>query len=135
MAEAIVSTVVQTLGTLLIPEAISFITSFTGVHEQFRHLREEFVSIQGFLSTADSNHNQDPGIRAWVSDVRDIAYDVEDVIDTYLLKVAYYEEGESSFERYAHKPKKLLDCHKLNKKMDNLLSELKHISERRKRYD
>ncbi|PIA33968.1 hypothetical protein AQUCO_03900088v1, partial [Aquilegia coerulea] len=88
-----------------------------------------------FLNIADSNHNQDSGIGIWVSDVREIAYDVDDVIDVFLRKVAYKEEGESSFMRYVHKPKKILNINKLRKKMETIFSKLEDISKRRKRYD
>ncbi|KAF5194525.1 Disease resistance protein, partial [Thalictrum thalictroides] len=91
MAEAIVSFVVERLGDLLLQE----ITFLRGVHGQFERLQNELKSIIGFLKTADSMHNQDQNIRVWVADVRDIAYDVDDVIDAFLLKVAS-KEGESS---------------------------------------
>ncbi|PIA30592.1 hypothetical protein AQUCO_05500125v1 [Aquilegia coerulea] len=134
MAEAIVSTVVESLGKLVIDQTIAFVTSFREVHEQFERLLKEFKTIQGFLHTADSNHNQDPGIRIWVSDVREIAYDVDDVIDTFLRKVPYKEDGESSFMRYARKPKKILNSYKIGKEMETIFSKLKDISKRQKRY-
>ncbi|PIA55304.1 hypothetical protein AQUCO_00800197v1, partial [Aquilegia coerulea] len=133
-ASAIVASVVKSLGKLVIDQTIAFVTSFGEVHEQFKRLKDELESIQGFLHTADSNHNQDPGIRIWVSDVREIAYDVDDVIDAFLRKVAYKEDGESSFMRYARKPKKILNSYKIGKEMETIFSKLKDISKRQKRY-
>ncbi|PIA30006.1 hypothetical protein AQUCO_05700006v1 [Aquilegia coerulea] len=133
-ASAIVASVVESLGKLVIDQTIDFGISFRKVHEQFKSLKDELESIQGFLQTADSNHNQDPGIRIWVSDVREIAYDVDDVIDAFLRKVPYKEDGESSFMRYAHKPKKILNSYKIGKEMETIFSKLKDISKRQKRY-
>ncbi|PIA30597.1 hypothetical protein AQUCO_05500128v1 [Aquilegia coerulea] len=133
-ASAIVASVVKSLGKLVIDQTIAFGTSFREVHEQFKSLMDELESIQGFLHTADSNHNQDPGIRIWVSDVREIAYDVDDVIDAFLRKVPYKEDGESSFMRYARKPKKILNSYKIGKEMETIFSKLKDISKRQKRY-
>ncbi|PIA31328.1 hypothetical protein AQUCO_05100101v1 [Aquilegia coerulea] len=133
-ASAIVASVVKSLGKLVIDQTIDFGTSFREVHEQFKSLKDELESIQGFLHTADSYHNQDQGIRIWVRDVREIAYDVDDVIDAFLCKVAYKEDGESSFMRYARKPKKIWNYYKLEKEMETIFSKLKDISERRIRY-
>lgn len=43
--------------------------------------------MQSFLKDAENKLDSSHLIREWVSDVRDLAYDCEDVIDTYLLKL------------------------------------------------
>ncbi|PQM39668.1 hypothetical protein Pyn_01833 [Prunus yedoensis var. nudiflora] len=45
--------------------------------------------MQGYLKDADARQGRDQAIRIWVARVRDAAYDLEDVIETYVLKVAF----------------------------------------------
>ncbi|KAF5199746.1 Disease resistance protein rpp8 [Thalictrum thalictroides] len=128
MAEAVVSFVAERLAGLLIEE----VTFLKGVQAEFQRLRKELVSIQGFLETVDSIHNQDPGFRIWVADVRDIAYDVDDIIDSFFLQ----EEGINNFfKRCAHKLGNIFKLHKSGKDLKEIFSKLDDISQRRKKYD
>ncbi|GMP60804.1 hypothetical protein CsSME_00023516 [Camellia sinensis var. sinensis] len=40
-----------------------------------------------FLKDLEEKQDKDSRIRKWVSDIRDAAYEVEDVIDKFILKV------------------------------------------------
>ncbi|PIA30483.1 hypothetical protein AQUCO_05500036v1 [Aquilegia coerulea] len=128
MAEAVISAVVERLANLLIGEVIFL----KGVRAEFERLQKELVSIQGFLKTVDSIHNQDPSFRIWVADVRDVAYDVEDIIDNFLLP----EEGINNFfKRCARKLRNIFKLHRSGVDLKEIFSKLDDISERRKRYD
>ncbi|PIA50697.1 hypothetical protein AQUCO_01200130v1 [Aquilegia coerulea] len=131
MAESVVSLVVERLGGLIIQE-VSFLKK---VHEQFERLQKELISIQGFLKTVDSYHNQDPCISTWVADVRDIAYDVDEVIDAF-LKVASEEDGKGSniLKQIGCKPKNIFKLHNLGKEIEKVFFKLEDISQRRQRY-
>ncbi|PIA38241.1 hypothetical protein AQUCO_02800129v1, partial [Aquilegia coerulea] len=130
MAEALVSIVVEKLGGLLLQK----ITFLRGVRGKFEGLQNELKNIIGFLKAADSMHNQDPHIRVWVADVRDIAYDVEDIIDAFLLKEGEGSTSNNVLKRYAHMPKKLLNFDNFGKEIDDIFAKIKEISDRRKRY-
>ncbi|KAI5344768.1 hypothetical protein L3X38_012645 [Prunus dulcis] len=45
--------------------------------------------MQGYLKDADASQGRNEAIRIWVASVRDAAYNLEDVIETYVLKVAF----------------------------------------------
>ncbi|KAG2725844.1 hypothetical protein I3760_01G085100 [Carya illinoinensis] len=89
MAEAIVSIVVERLGDLLIQEAISF----AGVSKQVKQLQVELKQIQSLLKDADARQNEGESVRQWVADMRDVAYDAEDIIERYALKVGSRKGG------------------------------------------
>ncbi|KAG6729708.1 hypothetical protein I3842_01G043900 [Carya illinoinensis] len=89
MAEAIVSVVVERLGDLLLRKA----TSLHGVSNQVEQLQYELKLIQSLLKDADAQQNERESIRQWVAHVRDVAYDAEDVIESYALKVGYRKGG------------------------------------------
>ncbi|KAG2725843.1 hypothetical protein I3760_01G085000 [Carya illinoinensis] len=83
MAEAIVSIVVERLGDLLLQEAISL----HGVSKQVKQLQVELKRIQSLLKDADARQNEGKSVRQWVADMRDVAYDAEDIIERYALKI------------------------------------------------
>ncbi|KAG6667297.1 putative disease resistance protein At1g50180 isoform X2 [Carya illinoinensis] len=89
MAEAIVSIVVERLGNLLIQEAISF----AGVSKQVKQLQVELKQIQSLLKDADARQNEGESVRQWVANMRDVAYDAEDIIERYALKVGSRKGG------------------------------------------
>ncbi|KAF5464043.1 hypothetical protein F2P56_014154 [Juglans regia] len=89
MAEAIVSIVVERLGDLLIQKAISL----HGVSDQVELLQDELKMIQSLLKDADARQNERDSVRQWVADIRDVAYDAEDIIERYALKVGSRKGG------------------------------------------
>ncbi|KAG5534153.1 hypothetical protein RHGRI_022332 [Rhododendron griersonianum] len=98
MVDAVVSFVVERLGELLI-EQVLFLR---GVRDEVTWLRNKLDMMSCFLKDAEDKQDGDHRVRKWISDVRDLAYDAEDIIDNFILKV---EEGEGT-------PKKmgLKDC-------------------------
>ncbi|XP_057503192.1 disease resistance protein RPP13-like [Actinidia eriantha] len=89
MVDAIVSFVVQRLGELLIEQVVFL----QGVRDEVQWLRNKLEFMLCFLE--DAEKKQDDGDRRtqkWISDIRDVAYDAEDIIDNFILEV---EEGRT----------------------------------------
>ncbi|KAL5708348.1 hypothetical protein ACHQM5_019151 [Ranunculus cassubicifolius] len=124
MAEALVYFVVERLGNALIQEA----TFLKGVRGEFERLQKELINIQAFLEVADMKRCDDPRIRTWVADVRDIAYDIDDIIDSFFLKVA-------SKQRIRQVPKKIINVYKIGKEIETIFARIEEIDTRRQRYD
>ncbi|KAK9289072.1 hypothetical protein L1049_017543 [Liquidambar formosana] len=84
MVDAIVSFAVERLGDLLIRE----VTSLQGVKDEVEWLKNELGRMQCFLQDAEEKQGGDnrQAIGKWIKDVKDVAYDAEDVIDTFILK-------------------------------------------------
>ncbi|XXG55016.1 hypothetical protein AAC387_Pa03g2756 [Persea americana] len=80
-SEAVVSFVVGKLGDLLIEEA----RLLYDVRDQFDWIVGELRRMQCFLKDADAKQKQDERVRNWVTEIRDVSYDAEDVIDTFIL--------------------------------------------------
>ncbi|XP_044476557.1 disease resistance protein RPP13-like [Mangifera indica] len=81
MVDAVVSFVVERLGDYIIQEA-GFLRE---VKDEVLMLKNELEWMQCFIKDAEQKQVEDAMIRKWVSDIRDIAYDTEDVLDSYLL--------------------------------------------------
>ncbi|XP_044482047.1 disease resistance protein RPP13-like [Mangifera indica] len=82
MVDAVVSFVVGRLGDYIIQEA-RFLRE---VKDDVLLLKNELEWMQCFIMDAEQKQVENALIRKWVSDIRDIAYDTEDVLDSYLLK-------------------------------------------------
>ncbi|XP_030477056.2 putative disease resistance protein At1g50180 [Syzygium oleosum] len=96
MAEAVVSFVVETIGKLLIDEA-KFLRDVEGKVED---LQKELKLIRCLLRDADARREHDQVIGEWTTQLRDIAYDAEDVIEGYTLRVAL-KNGQNITKAYA----------------------------------
>ncbi|KAJ4724315.1 Disease resistance protein [Melia azedarach] len=83
MVDAVVSYVVQRLGDYLIQEAVFL----AGVKNEVAWLKKELEWMLCFVKDAEQKQVDDPLIRQWLSDIRDIAYDTEDVLDKYMIQV------------------------------------------------
>ncbi|XP_031249785.1 putative disease resistance RPP13-like protein 3 isoform X2 [Pistacia vera] len=83
MVDAVVSYVVHKLGDYIIQEAVFL----RDVRDEVQLLKNELEWMQCFIKDAEEKQVEDAMIRKWVSDIRDIAYDTEDVLDNFMLKI------------------------------------------------
>lgn len=56
-----------------------------GVHRDLAFINDEFEMMQNFLMAADEEGGEKKVVRAWVRQVRDLGYDVEDSLLDYAL--------------------------------------------------
>ncbi|KAA8548852.1 hypothetical protein F0562_000536 [Nyssa sinensis] len=84
MAETVVSFVVERLGILLIDEA----KFLYGVRDQVEQVQTEFRRMHCFLKDADTRQIESERVRNWVWEVKEIAYDAEDAVETFIFQVA-----------------------------------------------
>ncbi|OAY46155.1 putative disease resistance protein At1g50180 [Manihot esculenta] len=84
MTEAVVSVAVERIAELLIQKA----AFLRGVRGEIELLQAELKRMKCLLKDADRSQHQDESVRNCVAEIRDLTYDAEDVIDTFLLQVA-----------------------------------------------
>ncbi|KAJ9160197.1 hypothetical protein P3X46_025619 [Hevea brasiliensis] len=132
MAEAVVSVAVQKISDLLIQESVFL----HGVRDEVQRLQSELKRMQCFLKDADRNQDQDDRVRNWVAEVRDLTYDAEDVIDTFLLKVARRRgEGVRGFiNRASFKFTKPFLLHETGTQIKSIQAKIKDISKSMQTY-
>ncbi|PIN23816.1 hypothetical protein CDL12_03463 [Handroanthus impetiginosus] len=81
--------------------------------------------MRAFLRVADAKEESDPQLKEWVRQVREIAYDTEDVLERYMLRFAYH--GAHGFKGYL---KKIYASLKNLKAGHQIASEIKAIRSR-----
>ncbi|KAK1376886.1 hypothetical protein POM88_033079 [Heracleum sosnowskyi] len=89
MAEAVVYFAVERVGDLLVSEA----ENLSEVYDQIYEIQHELKRIQCFLKEADKKQYRDKRVRRWVTEIRRLAFRVEDVIETFALEVATEPAG------------------------------------------
>ncbi|KAI3955245.1 hypothetical protein MKW98_020878 [Papaver atlanticum] len=134
MVDAVLLFAVEKLGDALTGETFFLL----GIRNQVKGLRDELIRMQCFLQDADAKEQQgDDRVRNWVKEIRDVAYDAEDVIDTFLLKIDSNRKtkGIKNFlTRKALMVKNLGHLHRVGNEILAIQARLKAISDSRITY-
>ncbi|XP_020972847.1 disease resistance protein RPM1 [Arachis ipaensis] len=139
MAEIAVSFVLDQLFPLLRDKA----RTLQGAHKEFEDVKDELESICAFLKDADTraakdnNALDDDGIKSWVRQLREAAFQIEDLVDEYLI---YQQQWPShsgvaaSLCKAASLIKNLKRRHRLASDAQDIKSRVRGIKERSERY-
>ncbi|XP_008224467.1 PREDICTED: putative disease resistance protein At1g50180 [Prunus mume] len=125
MAEAVVSFVLQSVRDFTTQEA----KFLCGVSQQVEVAQTELQLMQSFLKDADRRQVDDASVRIWVAKIRDAAYDLEDVIQTYGLKVATKNKGgmKNVLKRFGSIFKQWVDLHKIGAEIENITFKISNL--------
>ncbi|XP_059599001.1 disease susceptibility protein LOV1 [Vitis vinifera] len=126
MAESIVTFFLEKLTDLLSQEA--FLLS--RVEEQVKLLSNELEWMRLFLKDADAKRRYDPRIKLWVSQIRDVTYDAEDVIDRFMFEMNHQQQGSLKCLKFL----KLRFVHKLESRIREINTKIEKIMANKSRY-
>ncbi|XP_034704288.1 putative disease resistance protein At1g50180 [Vitis riparia] len=126
MAEAIVSFAVERLGDLLIQQA-SFLQ---GVSDKVTEIQAELRTMKCFLRDADARQYESEVIRNWVAEIREAAYDTEDIIETYASKAALSRRSglQNNLKRYACFLSEFKALHEVGTEIDAIKSRISRLT-------
>ncbi|XP_050153322.1 putative disease resistance protein At1g50180 isoform X1 [Malus sylvestris] len=133
MAEAVVSMVIEGLtGTLV--EEVKF---FSGVRDQIEHAQTELLLMQGFLKDADAKQGDSEVVRIWVRTTRDAGYDLEDVIESFALKVTLKRGGSVKLvlKRFACILNEVINRHKIGSEIKSITAKLSDLRSKLQGYN
>ncbi|KAF5731034.1 putative disease resistance protein [Tripterygium wilfordii] len=128
MAEAVVSFLLDRLADVL--DQFEFKIN---VRREVMHLQDELKRMRCFLKDADAKQDDDERVRNWVSEIRNVAYDAEDLIDSFILKIDSLKK-KNFVKRYASFHKELRDRSKIADDLEALRLRVQHISASRETY-
>ncbi|KAJ3678483.1 hypothetical protein LUZ60_002286 [Juncus effusus] len=124
MAEQIVSLVLTKLGGLLIEECFFL----KGVKKQVELVMIHLGQMQGLLRDAEERKNKgNNGTKQWVKDVRDVAFEIENVIDMYAVKI--HNVTAKHVPRWKRCASKIVALHKLGNATSAIKEKIRTISE------
>ncbi|KAH0870027.1 hypothetical protein HID58_077049, partial [Brassica napus] len=106
MVEGVVSFGVEKLWDLLSRES----ERLQGVHEHVAGLKRRMRTLQSLLKDADAKKHENEVVRNFLEDVKDIVYDAEDIIESFLLKES------SGNEKGIKRRVKRLSCFLVNRR-------------------
>ncbi|KAK8329723.1 hypothetical protein V6Z11_A11G333000 [Gossypium hirsutum] len=120
-----------------IGELTQEVTSLWGVDEQVEGLASELRWMQSFLKVADARKVDNDMIRTSVVEIRELAYDAEDVIETFSLKVASKRKGGFSncIKRSACFLKEGCLLHQIKSEIEKITAKIKELARQLQMYD
>ncbi|KAL5832276.1 hypothetical protein ACOSQ4_017630 [Xanthoceras sorbifolium] len=136
MVDAVISYVVARLGEYIIGEVVFL----RGVESEAKWLKEELSTMQRFLKQAEEKQFEDATLHSWVSDVGELAHDMEDVFDEFDIKV---DDGKTTkdccggiklFDKGKTKGRKIVDLHNMGKVIEEFKKRIDDLSRRRQTY-
>ncbi|CAL9004228.1 unnamed protein product [Prunus brigantina] len=119
-------------------EILNYFGLLKGVDKKLKKWSDNLSAIVAVLNDAEEKQLTDPGVKFWLDNLRDLAYDVEDVLDKFATKILKRQiEGRdqastrkkvrSSFSRL----KLNLD---MNSEIKKITERLQEISERKDKF-
>ncbi|OVA05164.1 Leucine-rich repeat [Macleaya cordata] len=91
MAQVLATIVSEALINKLISIASQEIDLVWGVKGELTKLRQTFIDIKAVLNDADKKQVENKAIQIWLRDLKDIAYDAEDVLDDFQYEALRHE--------------------------------------------
>ncbi|GJN17405.1 hypothetical protein PR202_gb04467 [Eleusine coracana subsp. coracana] len=85
-AEAILGAFMQTLFQKLSEIALDQFRSYRGIHGKLDNLSGILSELKNFLDDAEAKQLTDASVRGWLAKLKDIAYDIDDLLDRYSAK-------------------------------------------------
>lgn len=129
MADSPVSFLLDKLTSLLQEE----VNLQRGVREDVQYIKDELERHKAILMVADALEDKDPELKVWFKRVRDIAYDMEDAIDEYNLRlVDQHGQGNgSSLHKIVFAFKTMKARHRIASHIQGIKSKVEVISQGR----
>nr|KJB13301.1 hypothetical protein B456_002G067200 [Gossypium raimondii] len=127
-----VSSVVKTIGNLITEEA-----RLLGGKDQVESSLGELKLMRSFLKEADSRKVYNDVLRECVAEIRELAYDAEDVIETFAPKVTLKKKGgiSNAIKRSACFLKEGRVLHETKSKIEKITARMKELTRELRTYN
>ena len=129
MADSVVTFLLQNLTQLLAQES----KLLGGVENQVRLLQNELSLINVFLQNTKGKRHGNELVKQVVSQIRDVAYEAEDVIDTFIVTVTKHRR-RGKLRKVIHCFDRAKALHEVANKIENIKNVIKEIYDNRSKY-
>ncbi|KAK6145856.1 hypothetical protein DH2020_019725 [Rehmannia glutinosa] len=131
MADAAVSMALETLRVLLVEEG-KFLFN---VRDQVDEVKRELNTMHSFLKDADKRRDRydSETVRNWVAELKNLAFDAEDVLERYAVEVTSRREGKNLkkvVKRFACIFSECLSVHQAGEEIEAIRSRMANLTRR-----
>ena len=81
--EVVLSVFLELLLGKLVSSPLNFIADSKQVHKQLKEWKSKLPCIQAVLTDSKEKQFKNKGVRNWLADLQDLAYDVDDILDEF----------------------------------------------------
>ncbi|KAG5001339.1 hypothetical protein JHK87_022411 [Glycine soja] len=128
MADGVVAFLLQNLSRLLEDE----LKLFSGVEDKISSLCNELKFIDIFLKSSEGKSN-DKVVKEVVSQIRDVAYKAEDVVDTYIANITKHRT-RNTLSMLFHFKERFMVLHKVDAEIEKIKICIDEIYKNKERY-
>nr|POE79142.1 putative disease resistance protein [Quercus suber] len=129
MADSVVSFLLENLTQLLSQES----KLLGGVKDQVRLLHNELRMINVFLQNTEGKRHENDLVKEVVSQIRDVAYEAEDVVDIFIMTVTQHRI-RNKLMKVIHSFDRASTLHEVAKKIETIKIAIKEIYDNRSKY-
>ncbi|CAL5041054.1 unnamed protein product [Urochloa decumbens] len=122
--------VLERIGTEL-AEVAPILTDF---EHSMKQVEGELSILKAFIDQVSTHKDGDKAFDAWLDQVRDVAHEVEDIIDEYAYLTAQAPDTSSFFKRKFHQVKNFAAWQKFPGQISQVEARLQRLLEMRNRY-
>lgn len=123
MAESAVSFLLNHISVVLRDEQ----QLLGGVEREIEYIQNEFGQMRDFLRVADANEESNSNLKQWVAQLREISYDVQHLLDKYMLRLGRRRDTNGFFKSFLASIKNLkaqrqiaLEIQAINSRLENV---------------
>ncbi|GMQ10759.1 hypothetical protein CsSME_00053641 [Camellia sinensis var. sinensis] len=130
MEVPVVSFIVNRLGVLLTEEA----KFLYGVSDQVEQIQVELNRMQCFLQDADyaiQSDLVDARVNNWLAEIRKLAYETEDILETFVIQVSSKENKKgfrSTLKRFACIFNEWIDVHRVGSELGAIKNKITDLT-------
>ncbi|KAF9671838.1 hypothetical protein SADUNF_Sadunf12G0090600 [Salix dunnii] len=96
MAEPLISLLLEQLTMVLSRKVQKEVNLVVGVKKQVNKLKSNLIDIQSVLEDAERKQVKDKAVRVWLNKLKDVCYDMDDVLDEWSTAILTWEMDEEN---------------------------------------
>ncbi|KAJ3674402.1 hypothetical protein LUZ60_005018 [Juncus effusus] len=134
MAETAILAAIKVLGGPLVNEALKHATSrasgFSRLDSRVRDIKNELHLMQAFLNEINTRGHNSETFDAWLVQVQNLAYNIQDTIDEFIYLVDHGKSGRklSCLKLFFNKPKSLRNLRRIASQLHETEKKLKNLA-------
>ncbi|PPD90554.1 hypothetical protein GOBAR_DD12482 [Gossypium barbadense] len=108
IGEAALSGFLDLLVGKSLDSALNFVADHKQLHQQLKQWQSILPDIQAVLDDAEEKQIKNMGVKKWLEDLQDLAYDVDDILDEFAYEELRLKLNKSQAEASPSKVRKLI---------------------------